>query len=198
MGTTVGRQREPSVHPERGTGYHRLVQCQRESSPSGRCQSSCRVKRRGGTAGKRSSKPSWDGLGFVRDIAPPENPLPRLHHSTIFIKLTPAPPRSAPNDLPDPAQIRSTLQHLRHLRLAKIRTALRPPPPSNTRPPGGGGDAPEEPDTGAFSGRGEYMSLTGFTVFEVMQMRGMFGGVLGMLGRLSGDEAAGEGMEVDQ
>lgn len=42
------------------------------------------------------------------------------------------------------------------------------------------------------------MSLTGFTVFEAMQMRGMFGGVLGMLGRLSGDEAAGEGMDVDR
>ncbi|GHJ88057.1 hypothetical protein NliqN6_4459 [Naganishia liquefaciens] len=105
----------------------------------------------------------------------------------------------APNDLPDPAQIRSILQHLRHLRLAKIRTALRPPPPSNTRLSLGGSDAPEEPDTGAFSGRGEYMSLTGFTVFEVMQMRGMFGGVLGMIGRLSGGDAvAEEGMEVDR
>ena len=43
------------------------------------------------------------------------------------------------------------------------------------------------------------MSLTGFTVFEVMQMRGMFGGVLGMIGRLSGGDAvAEEGMEVDR
>ncbi|KAJ9113672.1 hypothetical protein QFC22_005981 [Naganishia vaughanmartiniae] len=44
----------------------------------------------------------------------------------------------------------------------------------------------EEPDTGAFSGRGEYMSLTGFTPLEVAQMRGMFTGVLGVVGKLSG------------
>lgn len=115
------------------------------------------------------------------------------------------PSESAPNDLPDPASIRSTIQSLRHLRLAKIRTALRPPPPTNTsnnnNPDGGGGH--EDPDTGAFSGRGEYMSLTGFTPFEVAQMRGMFGAVLGVVGRLSGGSAEVEGdgeagMEVDR
>ncbi|KAJ9105562.1 hypothetical protein QFC19_003544 [Naganishia cerealis] len=96
----------------------------------------------------------------------------------------------APNDLPEPSQIRSILLHLRHLRLSKIRTALRPPPPSNTARDSyslnNNNDEEEEPDTGAFSGRGEYMSLTGFTPLEVCQMRGMFTGVLRVVGKLSG------------
>ncbi|KAJ9096833.1 hypothetical protein QFC21_005104 [Naganishia friedmannii] len=110
----------------------------------------------------------------------------------------------APNDLPEAAQIRSLLLSLRHLRLSKIRSALRPPPPSgstlrdpynnnNNNAGGGGGQEDEEPDTGAFSGRGEYMSLTGFTPLEVVQMRGMFTGVLKVVGKLSGgvDEEVG-------
>ncbi|KAI5450977.1 DNA replication protein psf2 [Naganishia albida] len=98
----------------------------------------------------------------------------------------------APTDLPDPAQIRSILLHLRHLRLAKIRSALRPPPPTNTSHLNPGEEPPA--DTGAFSGRGEYMSLTGFTPLEVAQMRGLFGGVLKVVGKLS---ESGDGMEVD-
>lgn len=45
------------------------------------------------------------------------------------------------------------------------------------------------------------MSLTGFTRFEVGQMRGIFGGVLRVVGRLSGGEEGedgAEGMEVDR
>ncbi|KAJ9122001.1 hypothetical protein QFC24_004584 [Naganishia onofrii] len=125
---------------------------------------------------------------------PPATPQPSTPNPTPNPTPTPpAPPRSAPNDLPEAAQIRSLLLSLRHLRLSKIRSALRPPPASSTPGPrdpynnnGQHRDNEEEPDTGAFSGRGEYMSLTGFTPLEVVQMRGMFTGVLRVVGKLSG------------
>lgn len=37
--------------------------------------------------------------------------------------------------------------------------------------------------------------MTGFTPLEVVQMRGLFGGVLRVVGKLS--EGTGEGMDVD-
>ena len=119
-------------------------------------------------------------------------PIARFFSSPAHHRPARSPAHSAPTDLPDPAQIRSILLHLRHLRLAKIRSALRPPPPTNTSHLNPGEEVP--PDTGAFSGKGEYMSLTGFTPLEVAQMRGLFGGVLKVVGKLS---EVGEGMDVD-
>lgn len=129
---------------------------------------------------------------YCYTILAPITPLRSILLLLLHVTASPRSPHSAPTDLPDPAQIRSILLHLRHLRLAKIRSALRPPPPTNTSHLNPGEEAP--PDTGAFSGRGEYMSLTGFTPLEVAQMKGLFGGVLKVVGKLS---EGGEGMDVD-
>jgi hypothetical protein len=58
-------------------------------------------------------------------------------------------------------------------------------------------------DTGAFSGRGEYLRLTGLTRVEVVEMKGLLVGVMGVMTRLGeggvedGDgEADREGEEM--
>ncbi len=80
---------------------------------------------------------------------------------------------SAPDDLPLPSQLHSILLSLRHTRLAKIRQGLRPLPQS--------GSVNSQADTGAFSGGGDYLRLTGLTAVEVAEMRGFLGGTMGLM-----------------
>lgn len=96
---------------------------------------------------------------------------------------------SAPSDLSSPSQLHSLLLSLRHIRLSKIRHALRPSSNSSTS---------SAPDTGNFSGAGDYLQLTGLTPIEVMEMKRFLGGVMGVMRglRYEGEEGEGDGGDV--
>jgi hypothetical protein len=89
----------------------------------------------------------------------------------------------APSDLPSASDLRSLLLSLRHIRLSKIRSGLRPSNPSLST--GTNGTSREKSDTGAFSGGGDYLKLTGLTPIEVVEMRGFLSGVMGMMRSLT-------------
>ena len=101
----------------------------------------------------------------------------------------------ASTDLASPSELHSLLLSLRHIRLAKIRTGLRPSNPS--LPSAAGASNQSGPDTGPFSAGGEYLKLTGLTPIEIVEMRAFLGGVMGMMKSLT-DKQDGDAGDMDE